>query len=332
MRRALETGEGYGGTVEFFPEEGKYHLDGHRTCGVRLEPAETRAAGGLCPSCGKPLTVGVMHRVEELADRSGDTRPDRRTAPFRCLVPLPEILGEILGAGSKSLGVERIVSRLIGKLGPEIGILETVPVEDVSRAGEPLLAEALDRLRAGRVLRESGYDGEYGVIRLFEPDEIRNRSVVAPLFGPAFGEVVGLRPSPPAPLPAARPDPRERGEPGRATVLPFVAAFPGSAGVPPAQEAETDGADAERDRPPSPGGPGVRPGERRRVRAEGRRRLGEAGRRRPLHRNGGEGRGEGGRDQTPTSKPPSKPRTAPSSSSPGRGRERPARSSTASPI
>jgi DNA helicase-2/ATP-dependent DNA helicase PcrA len=184
IRRALETGESYGGTVEFFPEEGKYHLDGHRACGVRLEPAGTREVRGLCPSCGKPLTVGVMHRVEELADRHGDVRPDRRTDPFRCLVPLPEIVAEIQGVGAKSQAVERTVSRLVAKLGPEIGILESVPTEDVGRAGEPLLAEALGRLRAGQVRRESGYDGEYGVIRLFEPDEIRGRSVIAPLFDP----------------------------------------------------------------------------------------------------------------------------------------------------
>ncbi len=209
IRRALETGEGYGGTVEFFPEEGKYHLDGHRACGIRFEPTETRENRGLCPSCGKPLTVGVMHRVEELADRREPGA--RRTDPFRSLVPLPEIVAEILGAGVKSQGVEKTVAKLVAKLGPEIGILERVPIEDVGRAGEPLLAEALERLRAGQVRRESGYDGEYGVIRLFEPDEIRARSVVAPLFAPpqeaqarSLGfqpEVGGAAPSPGSPPP-----------------------------------------------------------------------------------------------------------------------------------
>jgi DNA helicase-2/ATP-dependent DNA helicase PcrA len=190
IRRSLETGEGYGGTVELFPEEGKYHLDGHRACGVRLEPAETRRVQGQCPTCGKPLTVGVMHRVEELADQSEDAGRERKD-PFRCLVPLPEVLSEIHGVGPKSRSVEQAASNLVGKLGPEIGILERVPLEDVSRAGEPLLAEALSRLRAGKVRRESGYDGEYGVIRLFEPEEIRGRAVVAPLFDP----------HPPAPSP-----------------------------------------------------------------------------------------------------------------------------------
>ncbi|MFP5285431.1 MAG: UvrD-helicase domain-containing protein, partial [Thermoanaerobaculia bacterium] len=196
IRRALETGEGYGGSVEFFPEEGKYHLDGHRACGVRLEPAETRRVQGQCPACGKPLTVGVMHRVEELADRSEQAGRERKD-PFRCLVPLPEVLSEIHGVGPRSRSVEQAASQLVGRLGPEIEILERVPLEDVARAGEPLLAEALSRLRAGQVRRESGYDGEYGVIRLFEPEEIRGRAVVAPLFG-EFPEAGGraVAPSP----------------------------------------------------------------------------------------------------------------------------------------
>jgi uncharacterized protein (TIGR00375 family) len=182
IRRALETGEGYGGTVEFFPEEGKYHLDGHRTCGVRLEPAETRQIEGRCPACGKPLTVGVMHRVEELADRPEETgRPG--APPFRNLVPLPEILGELHGVGAKSKAVEQSAARLLTRFGPELDLLEKVPLEDLERAGEPLLKEALTRLRAGQVRRDAGYDGEYGVIRLFEPEEIRARKVVAPLFG-----------------------------------------------------------------------------------------------------------------------------------------------------
>ncbi len=181
IRRALETGEGYLGTVEFFPEEGKYHLDGHRACGVRFEPEETRRAAGLCPVCGKGLTVGVMHRVEELADRSPEEKAPGGT-PFRSLVPLPEVLAELHGVGAKSRTVEQALAQLTSRLGPELDILERLPLEEVTRGGGELLGEAMARLRTGQVRRESGYDGEYGVIRLFEPGEIKARSSIGGLF------------------------------------------------------------------------------------------------------------------------------------------------------
>ncbi|HTG32043.1 MAG TPA: UvrD-helicase domain-containing protein [Thermoanaerobaculia bacterium] len=230
MRRALETGEGYGGTVEFFPEEGKYHLDGHRACGVRLEPPETRRLEGRCPACGKPLTVGVMHRVEELADRPEDAAPERAT-PFRCLVQLPEILSELLDVGPKSKAVEAAASHLVGRLGPEIDILERLPLEDVERAGGGLLREALSRLRAGKVHRDAGYDGEYGVIRLFAPDEIRGRAVVAPLFAPQEPVPQGARMNVGAGLvPALSPSPSrpaaEKPAPARAETSPAPTSIP----------------------------------------------------------------------------------------------------------
>ena len=227
IRRALETGEGFAGTVEFFPEEGKYHLDGHRACNVRLDPTETRRLEGRCPACGKPLTVGVLHRVEELADRT-DPAGRAQTPAFRSLVPLPEIVAEIRGTGPKTRGVEDAVHQLTGKLGPEMAILETLPLEEVARAGDPLLVEALTRLRAGQVHRESGYDGEYGVIRLFAPGEIHGRAVVAPLWGAdaglkaAGGPESRLRrdPHPPAPSPTRTPARPGEGEiPGSNPIL-----------------------------------------------------------------------------------------------------------------
>src|SRR5262249_14688622 len=175
IRRALETGAGYAGTVEFFPEEGKYHLDGHRKCASRLTPRETLANEGRCPVCGERVTVGVLHRVEMLADRTEEeTKPPPTAGRAENLVPLPEVLAEINGTGAASKAVERSYDRLIATLGPELSILDAVPVEDISRVSSSLLAEAIARLRAGRVIREAGYDGEYGVIRLFEERELRD--------------------------------------------------------------------------------------------------------------------------------------------------------------
>jgi DNA helicase-2/ATP-dependent DNA helicase PcrA len=160
MRRALETGEGYGGTVEFFPEEGKYHFDGHRKCEVCLSPEETRRHGGKCPVCGKPVTVGVMSRVCELADRAAPPEPlPRRAAPFQSLIPLEEILAEICGVGSQSNTVQRRYEELLARLGPELVILQSAPREDIARAASSLVAEGIMRMREGRVVRQAGFDG-----------------------------------------------------------------------------------------------------------------------------------------------------------------------------
>jgi DNA helicase-2/ATP-dependent DNA helicase PcrA len=168
---ALHSGDPahFRGTVEFFPEEGKYHLDGHRACGVCWEPPVTRAHGGLCSVCGKPVTVGVMHRVELLADRPEGGQPPR-PHPFYSLAPLPEILGEVyaVGAGSKRVNAEYF--KLLGKLGPELTILMDAPPEAIAAVGGPRLATAIFNMRRGAVTRRGGYDGEYGVIRLLDED------------------------------------------------------------------------------------------------------------------------------------------------------------------
>src|SRR5215470_11299683 len=183
IRRALETGDGYAGTVEFFPEEGKYHLDGHRKCNMRLTPRGTIAAGGRCPACGEPVTIGVEHRVGVLADRHEDgITPPATAGAVANLVPLPEVLSEIVASGPSSKAVERSYDRVIGTLGPELFVLQEAPVEDVARAASPLLAEALTRLRRGEVIREAGYDGEYGVIRLFEARELARLTTGDVLF------------------------------------------------------------------------------------------------------------------------------------------------------
>ncbi|HXP14713.1 MAG TPA: endonuclease Q family protein, partial [Actinomycetes bacterium] len=216
IRRALETGQGFEGTVEFFPEEGKYHLDGHRKCGVRMEPSETRRHGGRCPVCGKPPTVGVLHRVEELADRPPGTRPPG-AARFRNLIQLPELTGEVLGVGPRSKAVTAVVDGLVDRLGPELDILEHVPTDDIAKAAPPLLAEAIDRVRRGAVIREAGYDGEYGIIRVFTPEELHSSPTTATLFEPD-PELLESTPTPATaspPADAPHPHPAGGGAPER---------------------------------------------------------------------------------------------------------------------
>ncbi len=195
LRDALATGAGYVGTVDMFPEEGKYHHDGHRKCGVRMTPAETKAHQGLCPECGKPLTIGVLHRIAELADRTDGGRP-ATAGEFANIVALPEILGEIIGVGPKSKSVRAAVDQVVTALGPELGVLLEIPIDELHRARSPLLVEAIERLRSGRVQREAGYDGEYGLISLFEPGELA-------MATPGLFDVL----APAKPVAAARPSP-----------------------------------------------------------------------------------------------------------------------------
>jgi DNA helicase-2/ATP-dependent DNA helicase PcrA len=170
LARALRTRKGLGGTIEFFPQEGKYHLDGHRQCGLRLEPEEAKRLGDLCPRCGKPLTLGVVHRVLDLADRQNGERP-AAAPPFESLIALPEIFSEVLGIGPTSKKVRQAYFRLLEKLGPELAILRRVPLEALAREGGVLLAHGVDRMRRGEVRIAGGYDGAYGEIRLFTPAE-----------------------------------------------------------------------------------------------------------------------------------------------------------------
>jgi len=153
-------------TVEFFPEEGKYHYDGHRKCGVVCGPRESLKTGDLCPQCGKKLTIGVLHRVEELADReSGQGRPGR--IPYKNLIPLNEIIAEAVGKTPECQGVWDLYFRFIREFGDEHAILTEVPVAELARISPERVAEAVDRMRRGLVSILPGHDGEYGRIRLF---------------------------------------------------------------------------------------------------------------------------------------------------------------------
>jgi len=169
---ALHSGDPkrFGGTLEFYPEEGKYHLDGCRRCGVRLLPPETREHGGRCPECGKLITVGVMSRVEELADREPGARPETALG-FSSLVPLQEVLGACFQQGPATKRVQREYDRLLGELGPELTILRSLPVEALRCSTSPLLGEAIRRTRAGELHIQAGYDGEFGQVGIFGPDE-----------------------------------------------------------------------------------------------------------------------------------------------------------------
>ncbi|MCX5816937.1 MAG: endonuclease Q family protein [Proteobacteria bacterium] len=167
---AVKTREGFLGTIEFFPEEGKYHYDGHRTCGVNFSPRDTVKHNYLCPVCGRKVTVGVMHRVDKLADREDGFKLE--DAPhFYSTVPLPEILGETLDVGASSKAVDKEYRKLLHSLGNEFKILMDVPLDNIESAGTPLIREAISRVRSGNVHITPGFDGEYGKVKIFEEAE-----------------------------------------------------------------------------------------------------------------------------------------------------------------
>lgn len=179
MRHALRTGKGFGGTVEFFPEEGKYHLDGHRKCGVRLTPEESRAADNTCPVCDRPLTLGVLHRLRVLATRKA-ARSNSDSTRFSSLIPLREILSEILGIGPQSKRVAQVYEETLASSGPELQILDQLPLGEIQSVPASLVREAISRMRGGRVMRDPGFDGEYGRIKLFGAHELSAQKPIAP--------------------------------------------------------------------------------------------------------------------------------------------------------
>jgi DNA helicase-2/ATP-dependent DNA helicase PcrA len=184
VRRALEIHDlnAYKGTLDMYPHQGKYHYDGHRKCGVCLNPDETAALGGICPECGKPLTLGVLNRVRELADRPEGFKPEKRH-PHSYVVPLADILSQILGVGPNTKKVKTHYDKAVNALGPELTILTDLSLEIIERAGVPLLARAIQKMRDGDIHIDPGYDGEYGQVNIFTREERELLQGEESLFG-----------------------------------------------------------------------------------------------------------------------------------------------------
>lgn len=171
LYQAVQEGRGLEGTIEFFPEEGKYHYDGHRKCHLCLSPREAEKYGGKCPACGRKLTLGVSHRIEQMSDREeGYVRKDAR--PFESLVPLPEVIAASTGRSAAGAYVQRQYEAMLKALGTEFSILRDMPIEDIKKTAGHMIGEGVRRLRAREVERFPGFDGEYGSIKLFEPSEL----------------------------------------------------------------------------------------------------------------------------------------------------------------
>ncbi|MFP4472594.1 MAG: endonuclease Q family protein [Candidatus Omnitrophota bacterium] len=163
-------GDGLLGTLEFYPQEGKYHYDGHRACDCRLHPRESIEHKGLCPVCGRPVTVGVMARVEELADHP-EGRKSPKARPYYSLVPLPEIIAAARGCGVNTKAVNRVYRAMLAGLGNEFSILRDIPLKEIADSAGPFIAEGVRRVRAGELDIAPGYDGEYGQVNIFSEQE-----------------------------------------------------------------------------------------------------------------------------------------------------------------
>ncbi|MFO7667504.1 MAG: endonuclease Q family protein [Desulfobacterales bacterium] len=168
----------FAGTVEYYPEEGKYYMDGHRNCDLYFHPAETDKIGGICPVCRKKITIGVLHRITELSDKSKNKSKNKaaKTSCFKT-IPLLELLSEIyqLNPGSKKTMV--CYNKLIEQFGPELYILNFMGIDELKESGDSLLAEAIKRMRKNEVKITPGFDGKYGSIKIFREEEIRKAQV-----------------------------------------------------------------------------------------------------------------------------------------------------------
>jgi DNA helicase II / ATP-dependent DNA helicase PcrA len=158
------------GTLEFYPEEGKYHYDGHRKCAISFHPEQTLSHNNICPVCEKPLTLGVLYRVKALSDRPEGVKP-LKSHPYNHIIPLTDILAEILRVGPRTKKVLQKYRLITEKLGPELNVLNALSLEKIDEAGIPLLKESIERMREKKIIIAPGYDGEFGRIKIFEEGE-----------------------------------------------------------------------------------------------------------------------------------------------------------------
>ena len=162
---ALRDKDGLSGTVEVDPNYGKYHYDGHRFCGVSLSPQESLERNNICPKCGKKLTIGVLHRIEELADREDGFKP-KNSLNFKTLIPLSEVISKFLNSGISTKKVWEIYNKLIEEFDNEFNILLNVSESDLRKSVDEKLVDVILRNRNGELRIIPGFDGEYGVLVL----------------------------------------------------------------------------------------------------------------------------------------------------------------------
>ncbi len=230
---AIQEGKGLSGTIEFFPEEGKYHFDGHRKCGLCISPAQTAGYGNKCPVCGKKITIGVLNRIDQLADRQeGFELPSGR--PFESMVPLLEVIGASEGISAAGKKAQEKYAQMLRALGPEFAILREIPVEDIKREAGFLVAEGIRRLRSGQVERTPGFDGEYGKISLLTAGD---RSVLEGQL--SFLGEEDFRGKKPGPEGKRQPGKPEKGQDLQGTQKPEIKQKPGGGRENPGPE-ETD--------------------------------------------------------------------------------------------
>jgi len=166
---AIQTGKGLAGTLEFFPQEGKYFMDGHRKCGVCLTPEEAVKLNGICPVCGKKLTTGVLHRIQELAALSEPAKIPVTKRPFESISPLPELIAASMELSSSSVKVNRVYEKLLNELGNEFFLLRAADTNEIAKLSSEAIAASITHLRCGKIRWNPGFDGQFGTMKLVHP-------------------------------------------------------------------------------------------------------------------------------------------------------------------